>query len=625
MPSRASRGRRFDDDLGILGLPGDVSPWDVRFDAHDPADLEPVGDGRFRVRVQSEPGLTDGHAVLRLDEGVEAIPLAPVAAGRWVQWTAVLGPFDRPVGLSFAFRDAASRSAVYLVPSGISVAVERLDRWIIDPSQPSVDVPEWAKGAVIYQIFPDRFANGDPDNDPPGVDRWGSPPHPRQFQGGDLAGVMQRLDHLQTLGVDAVYLNPIFTSPSNHKYDTVDYFSVDPALGGDQALRRLVTAAHDAGIRVILDASFNHVHPRFFAFADLVEKGPRSEYRDWFAVHEWPIRIRVRRKHASRWALEQMPTWEEETGIPVEEVAGRGPGVEPTYAAWNRVPTMPRIDLSHPDARRYVLDVARHWLAEFDIDGWRMDVARQIQPDFWPEFRAACRQVEPDAYLLAEIMGDASDWLRGDGFDATMNYTFRSMALRFFATEEMDGPELLDHCARLYGRHALATTLVNHNLIGSHDTPRFRTAAGGELWRLELATVFQLTFPGAPGIYYGDEFGLEGGDDPGCRGAVPWDEVDTPIRSRVTITDLTALRRRHPVLRTGEFAPVVAASHAVAYQRMAGRTRYLIGINRGEARTELDVGDRSTSGRSTRATWGAGDLVGGRLRIEGRSAVIVRL
>lgn len=618
MPSRVSRGRRFDDDLGILGLPGDVSPWDVRFDVDDPADLEPIGDGRFRLRVHAEPGLTEGLAVLRDGDGVLAVPLDPVEAGRFVLWSAVVGPFSQSIGLSFAFRVEASGNPVYFVPSGTSASVERLDRWTIDPTRSAIGVPEWARGAVIYQIFPDRFANGDAGNDPDGVVPWGSQPRSRELQGGDLDGVIQHIDHLRGMGVDAIYLNPIFASPSNHKFDTVDYFQVDPAFGGNDALRRLVSTAHDQDIRVILDASFNHCHPRFFAFADLVAKGERSKYRDWFIIREWPVRIRVRPDAAPDKVRDWLPVWEQ-TGVPVERVKGDGPVVEPTYEAWYGVPTMPRIDLAKPDARRYFLGVAEHWLAEFDIDGWRMDVARYVDPDFWPDFRAACRQAKPDAYLVAEVMGDVSDWLRGDGFDATMNYTFRSMALGFFANEEFDGRAMLDHCTRLYGRHALATTLVNHNLIGSHDTPRFLTEANGEVWRMELATVLQMTYPGAPGIYYGDEFGMQGGNDPGCRGAVEWDQVGDRGGLADLISRLAALRRKHPALRTGDFAPVAASRHALAFQRSLGRARYVVAINRGRTRTALDVGG------SGRLVWGEGSHADDRLEIPGRSAVIVRV
>ena len=613
-----ARTKKYEDDLGIYGLPGDVSAWDIRFNADDPADLEPIGGGKFRVRVHTEPGLEQGRAVLRSATEILGIPLEPVLAGRFVQWSATIGPLQERAGLSFAFISSKSGIPVYVTPAGVASSVERLDRWSLDPEAALAATPKWAKGAVIYQIFPDRFDNGDPTNDPPGTVPWGTPPQSRQFQGGDLDGIGQRLDYIANLGVDAIYLNPIFASPSMHKYDTTDYFSVDPAFGGNEALGRLITAAHEHGLRVILDASFNHVHPEFFAFADLLAKGKKSNYQDWFVVRDWPPRIKVRREKVKGWMRDWLPVWEEATGVPLEDVDGPGPAVETTYDSWFGVPTMPRLALHNPEPRAHVLEAARYWLREYDIDGWRMDVARYVDDDFWPEFREACREVRPDAYLLAEVMGDASKWLQGDAFDAAMNYTFRALALGFFAREDMDGPEFLDHCSRMYGRHPLAVTLVNHNLIGSHDTPRFRTEAGGELWRSELATVFQLTFPGAPGIYYGDELGLEGENDPHSRGAMPWDEIGERADIIGTVADLAKLRRRAPALRVGEWKPLAARTGAVVYQRTHGRARYVIGLNRGARTTTLKVPG------SGKTAWGKGDHTNDELTIAAKSAVIVR-
>lgn len=612
--------RRFPHDLGVYGTPGDVSPWDIRFDPADRAHLEPVGSGRFRFRVWGEPGLGNGLVVVRDGEGtVTGHPMEVVAATiRFGFFEAVVGPFCGRVEYSFAFRNAAGHP-VYLAPSGVTNAVERLDRWTLDPALPAVGVPEWAKGAVIYQIFPDRFAKGDGSTDPPGTDPWGSPPHSRRFQGGDLVGVADRLDYLAGLGVDAIYLNPIFTSPSNHRYDAIDYSSVDPALGGDAALERLVGEAHRRGMRVILDASFNHVHPRFFAFADLVRRGRRSRYRDWFVVRDWPPRL-LYRPHATRstpWVREWIPVWEEQVGVPVEVVDGPGRAVEPTYEAWYSVPTMPRVNLANPEARAYMLGVAAHWVAEHGIDGWRMDVARYVDPDFWNDFRRVVKAADPEAYLLCEVMGDAGDWLQGDRFDATMNYTFRDLALRFFARDEIDGAALLDDAARLIAQYPWAVTLVNQNLIGSHDTPRFLSEAGGDVWRLRLATVFQLTFPGAPGIYYGDEVAMTGGDDPGSRGAFPWEIAGGGHDLQETIRRLAALRRSEPALVTGDWRPVHGAGGLVAFERRLGRRRVLVAINRSgrPARVPAGPGWR-------RLLWGSGRVEGGEVVVGARSAVL---
>ena len=279
----------------------------------------------------------------------------------------------------------------------------------------------------LSDLSPDRFANGDSTNDPVDSEPWGSPPTARGFQGGDLNGIVDRLDYLERLGVDVIYLNPVFLSPSTHRYDTVDYHQVDPHLGGGEALRELVEASHRRGMKVILDASFNHCHPRFFAFEDLLEKGQQSDYRNWFKINEWPIRIKVRSPlHA--WQREWLPIWAGQARLELDYVDDEGPAVEPTYDTWYGVATMPSVDLANPEARAYMLEVAEKWLLDPGIDGWRMDMALRSTTTFRPEFRQVARKARSDAYLIGEFLGDASIWLQGDQFDATMNYSFHDLA-----------------------------------------------------------------------------------------------------------------------------------------------------------------------------------------------------
>ena len=616
MPSKAEP-RALHDDQGVYGTPGDVSPWDIRFDPADRAYLDVEENGMFRWRVWTEPVLEEAMLVVRSGGTILGYPMAGVArTSRFTFWEVVAGPFPEPAEYSLAFR-APSASGVYLAPSGVTNAIERLDRWHLTVLSP-MSVPSWAQGAVVYQLFPDRFARyGAVDAD---LDPWGSPPTSTGFQGGDLAGLTGRLDYLQDLGVDALYLNPIFTSPSNHRYDTIDYYQVDPLLGGNEALRSLVDEAHRRSIRVILDASFNHVHPRFFAFADVAKRGPESEYWDWFVVREWPLRIRYRphRTHALLDLGKWVPLWEEELGITPEKVDDEGPAIEPSYETWYGVPNMPRIDLANPEARSYMLDVAAYWPGEHGIDGWRMDVARYVDPDFWNDFRLVVREANPSAYLLCEVMGDASPWLQGDRFDATMNYTFRDLCIRFFATAEIDAGEFLEETARLWAMYSWQVTLANHNLIGSHDTARFLHECQGEVWRLELATVFQMTFPGAPGIYYGDELQMSGGGDPGSRGAIDWETSRPGGAVHRIITELAALRGDEPALSTGEWRPLPAGEDVVAFERHAGGRRVLTLINRsdGQARYHWERG-------GVEFLWGSGGVEDGGLVFPPRSAMVV--
>jgi glycosidase len=555
----------------------------------------------------------DATLVVRRQEAIRGMELDLVAVtARYAIWELVaeLEPGDE---LSFAFRTEEGR-AVYYVPSGISNAVERLDRWELGDVAPT-DIPPWIRGAVIYQIFPDRFANGDPSNDPADVDPWGSPPRHRAFQGGDLAGVSEHLDYLADLGVDVIYLNPVFLSPSNHRYDAVDFEQVDPILGGNAALSSLVQSAHERRMRIVLDASFNHCHPRFFAFQDLVEKGESSSYRNWFIVDDWPVRIKVRGPLRG-WQAEWLPIWAGQAGLELDYVEDPGPSIEPTYEAWYGVPTMPRVNLADPGARAYMLEIGRRWVSEFGIDGWRLDVARYVDPDFWIDFRQEVRKADPETYLLAEIFGDAGDWLQGDRFDATMNYTFRDICLRFLARDEADGRETSDALAHLWALYSWPVTLANQNLVGSHDTVRFLTAAGDQIWRLELATLLQLTFPGAPGLFYGDEIGMTGKSDPGCRQAFDWNR--DPIRHPVAqvISSLTELRRHHSALVEGEWRPLPSRGDVLAFTRHQRRKSVAVLINRG-GRTRYPLS-------GVRAVlWGNAQLDGDSLTMAARSGAII--
>ena len=451
----------------------------------------------------------------------------------------------------------------------------------------------------------------------------------RGFWGGDLAGIASRLDYLARLGVEVLYLTPIFASPSNHRYDTVDYLTVDPLLGGNEALHEMVDAAHAAGIRVVLDVSINHVHPRFFAFADLVRNGRRSEFCDWFVIEGWPPRI-LHRPHvkAHRSLKEWVPVWQKETGLPVEEVAdaGRRSGAHlrgvvrgADHAAREPGPSAgPRLHAAG----------AHRLGADYGVDGWRLDVARYVDPDVWRDLRRVLREVRPDAYLLGEVMGDAGRWLQGDAFDASMNYPLRELALRFFATGAIDGREVADGLARMWARGAWPVTQAAHNLIGSHDTPRFLTLAGGELWRLRLAVVLQMTFPGAPGLYYGDEVGMAAAATPAAAGlsrgrtqGTPATEPATPSAIRCSAPSPSwprcAARSRPCATASGgrerrerRWSPSSAG---------AGRRRVVVALNRGRTAAVVELG-------STRARllWGGGTVADGRLRVAGRDAAIVR-
>ncbi|MFO7171418.1 MAG: glycoside hydrolase family 13 protein [Bacillota bacterium] len=384
--------------------------------------------------------------------------------------------------------------------------------------------PEWIRGAVFYEIFPDRFDNGDPGNDPPGCLPWGAPPTREGMAGGDLAGIRRRLDYLRDLGVTCLYLTPIFKAPSNHKYDTADYYHVDPAFGTEAELRELVAAAHRRGIRVILDGVFNHAGAQWPPFRDVVAKGPDSPYVGWFyQIHSFPVDP----------AKVNYETW--------------GPDVA----------TLPKVDTSHPEVAAYFLAVAEHWIREAGIDGWRLDVANEVNHGFWRRLRERVKALRPDAFLLGEIWHDASDWLQGDQFDSVMNYPWREAVVAFL-TGELDPVEFDRHLTRLRFQYPGEVLKGLVNLLGSHDTPRIRTVLGSREGAA-LAAVLLFTAEGVPMVYYGDEIGLEGGEDPDCRRCYPWDDPAGQDRGLLSLyRRLGAIRRRFPWLNDGAWETFVA-------------------------------------------------------------------
>ncbi|NLM38640.1 MAG: alpha-glycosidase [Firmicutes bacterium] len=417
--------------------------------------------------------------------------------------------------------------------------------------------PKWAQGAVFYQIFPERFANGDPANDPPNVEPWDARPTPTSQKGGDLRGIIQKLDYLADLGVDAIYLTPIFASPSNHKYDTTDYYKIDPHFGDLDDVRELVTRCHNKGIRVIFDAVFNHAGMGFFAFQDVLKHGEKSRFADWFNIYDWPI----------------------ETDPPNYETFADG------------IATMPKLMTNNPEVRAYLLDVAKYWIEEADIDGWRLDVANEIDHDFWREFRRVVKQAKPDALIVGEIWHESSDWLRGDQFDCVMNYPIQYACLDFFAARTIRADSFANRLAKVQINHTHSVNLAMFNLLGSHDTARFLTECAEKKERLMLAAAFILTYEGAPMIYYGDEVGMVGETDPDCRRGMIWDPRKQDHEIRDWYKDLIALRRARSVLRTGQTRVFLADSvqNLIGYARYDDEDQVLVILNNSDYERTINM------------------------------------
>lgn len=457
---------------------------------------------------------------------------------------------------------AASRGAVRTVwhtPSGEFTREPDPESWYtLDVSRLRVfETPEWVHDAVFYQIFPDRFANGDPSNDPVGTRPWGEAPARDNFFGGDFQGIIDKIPYLRDLGITAVWLNPIFQSVSNHKYDTADYLRVDEAFGDLAKFRELVASLHASGIRVILDGVFNHTGDEFWAFQDIVENGPASPYVNWYHVHDFPIR--------------------------------RHP--KPNYEAWWGFADLPKLNMGNPEVRRYILDVAAFWMREVGIDGWRLDVPNEVDHSFWKVFRDHVKSVNPDAYIVGEIWRDGSPWLKGDEFDAVMNYVFRDAVLDFFARRKTSTSELAASLEKLKAGYPAQAGAALLNLLGSHDTERVLTAFEGDRRRMVPAIVFQMTFPGAPMVYYGDEVGMTGEKDPGCRGTMVWDERLQDRELLGIYRRLIHLRRSSAALRRGDMRWLLVddPTRTFAFVRRSGDDVAVVAVCAGERRVTLDL------------------------------------
>ncbi|HEY6058105.1 MAG TPA: glycoside hydrolase family 13 protein [Candidatus Limnocylindrales bacterium] len=478
-----------------------------------------------------------------------------------------------------------------------------------------VDPPAWVRDAIFYEIFPDRFARSARVGAPGPFEDWDAPPSRHGFKGGNLLGIAERLPYLADLGITALYLTPIFSSGANHRYHTYDYLTVDPILGGNAALRELVDAVHANDMRIVLDGVFNHTGRGFWAFHHIVENGAESPYRDWFHVD-------LERLSAGRPLLaypEALPPGVSFDGRWAGE--DRSPGASSIrrlgYRAWWDLPALPKLNTSNPAVREHLLGVAEHWV-RFGIDGWRLDVPTEIDDaPFWQAFRRRCRAVNPECYLVGEIWHAAPEWLAGDRFDALMNYPLGQAILAYAAGDRMDRATLDFHheyrnlepldgagfagaVEQLDGIYGPALTDVQLNLIGSHDTPRFVTLAGGNVDALRLATLLQMTLPGAPCIYYGDEVGLEGGHDPDNRRAFPWAESRWDTGLLAFFRAVIRVRRSTPALRGGTFRRLVSRDGALAFLRSAAGSACLVGVNVDDAEHSLIVGDRSVRGRPWR-------------------------
>ncbi|MGF1457458.1 MAG: glycoside hydrolase family 13 protein [Leptolyngbyaceae cyanobacterium] len=434
----------------------------------------------------------------------------------------------------------------------------------------TIQTPEWVKHAVFYQIFPDRFARTQRHIDNPEMsvplEPWHTPPTLAGYKGGDLWGIAEKLDYLQDLGIDAIYLTPIFQSTCNHRYHTHNYYQVDPLLGGNTAFLDLLKAAHQRHIRIVLDGVFNHASRGFFFFNDILENGPHSPWLHWFRIENWPL----------------------------SAYDGSQPA---NYASWVNNRALPQFNHDNPAVREYIMRIGEYWIRQ-GIDGWRLDVPFEVKtPGFWEEFRDRIKAINPEAYIVGEVWQPAVEWLDGKTFDGVMNYVFTGPTIAFAAgdrvvMEHVESPDYypypaldaagyqakIEHLLGLYPWEIHQTQL---NLLSSHDIARALTVMGDDITSLKLAVMLQMTFPGAPCIYYGDEVGLAGGLDPDCRRTFPA-QPDWQDSLREHHRALIALRHQYVSLCTGAYRPLLAIGNLYGFQRQQDQEITVVLINSGE-------------------------------------------
>lgn len=385
--------------------------------------------------------------------------------------------------------------------------------------------PEWVNSTVWYQIFPDRFCNGTPEKKDADIVPWqtGKVTNKEKY-GGDLEGIRRKLPYLQNLGITGIYLNPIMEAETNHKYDTTDYTKIDPSFGDDGTMRRLVSEAHDRGIRIMVDAVFNHCGRKFAPWLDVQEKGRASTYAEWFMVQDW------------------------------SEIRKTGDTRDGRFYSFAFADWMPKLNTNNEEVIQYFCRVCEDWIRKYDIDGIRFDVGNEVSHRFLKRMREHLKKIKPDIYLLGEIWHDASQWLAGDEYDSVMNYPLMSGIHDFFLDQTMRKEEFEYMVNRCYTMYMQQNNNVLFNLLDSHDTERLMNRFHDlDKFYQQLAVLF--TLPGSPCIYYGTEIAMEGGFDPDCRRCMPWDKIGTEEnRERIgQMKKLIRLRKEEETFRSLHF------------------------------------------------------------------------
>ena len=503
--------------------------------------------GKLNFSLRARP--SDLASVSLVVNG-KAVPMRPKGEDEIFTTYSAAIPWNRKQDLSywFEYRDGDRKGK--FAPAGSGKAF----RLVANDFRPFT-VPNWVERGVIYQIFPDRFANGSPANDAPKTEAWDAKPTWYNTFGGDVEGVASRVDYIKRLGVKAVYFTPVFRSPSVHRYDATDFKQVDPKFGTNEQFYNLTKTFRRNGIRTIMDFAFNHTAVDFPPFLDVRQKGAESAYKDWYWIKSYPVEVRD----------------------------------NPPYAAFYGFPSMPKLNVMNPAAHAYVLSVIDFWRTNAALDGLRLDVANEVDPQMWRDLRATLKPKSPNTWILGEEWGDASAWLGGDQWDASMNYPFRGACVDFFARGTGDGQTFLNRMLANYAMYPPQVSRNQFNLLCSHDTERFLTDCQGDARKANLARVFQMTWVGTPSVYYGEEVGMEGGRDPDNRRGMRWDLATDANPTLRLFRSLIAIRNGSRELQSGEPVALASSGGALAFARVLDGRCAVVGINRADAPVTLSV------------------------------------
>lgn len=421
-----------------------------------------------------------------------------------------------------------------------------------------VNPPKWAQDAVIYNIFPDSFATG--------KEKVSGQASQKQWEGqtvcgklgGTIRGITENVSYIKKLGLNAIYINPIFAAGEYHKYDLIDYFHIDPCFGTNEDFKELVETFHANGIKVIIDGVFNHCGWKFFAFEDVVQKGQQSAYKDWFYGLQFPV---IRPDNGEDY---------------------------PNYECFGYERLMPKLNTANLQVQEYFCKVGRYWVEEFHTDGWRLDVASEVNDGFWRKFHEEVKAVNPEAILIGEVWESANHWLDGTIFDSAMNYDFRKHCKRFFAEGSVDAAEFDGRVTDMRMRYRKQTVYAQLNILDSHDVSRFLSVCGEDRKKYKLAIIFQMCFPGIPSVFYGDELGVTGIREEEYRQPMPWGRQDELY---AFFEQAIRMRKQQKALTQGDYHTLnaVAGSRFYGFERTYEKQRVMIFLNMEEAKMTCSI------------------------------------